>query len=47
MKGFRVLKRTKSQVLKDSAASATDYATALDTCFGLLKFGGAGHTAVI
>ena len=24
-----------------------DYATALDTCFGLLKFGGAGHTAVI
>ena len=29
MKGFRVFKRTKSQVLKDSAASATDYATAL------------------
>jgi acyl-CoA reductase-like NAD-dependent aldehyde dehydrogenase len=24
-----------------------DYATALDTCFGLLKFGGAGHTAAI
>ena len=23
-----------------------DYATALDTCFGLLKFGGAGHTAI-
>jgi hypothetical protein len=24
-----------------------DYAAALDTCFGLLKFGGAGHTAAI
>ena len=24
-----------------------DYAAALDTCFALLKFGGAGHTAVI
>jgi acetaldehyde dehydrogenase (acetylating) len=24
-----------------------DYNTALDTCFGLLKFGGLGHTAVI
>jgi acetaldehyde dehydrogenase (acetylating) len=24
-----------------------DYATAMDTCFALLKFGGAGHTAVI
>jgi acetaldehyde dehydrogenase (acetylating) len=24
-----------------------DYATALDTCFALLKFGGLGHTAVI
>jgi len=24
-----------------------DYASALDTCFALLKFGGAGHTAVI
>ena len=29
MKGFRVFNRTKSQVLKDSAASATEYATAL------------------
>ena len=29
MKGFRVFNRTKSQVLKDSAASATDYAIAL------------------
>src|SRR3954469_11973395 len=29
MKGFRVFKRTKSQVLKDNAASATDFATAL------------------
>ncbi|MEO8369258.1 MAG: hypothetical protein ABI806_08665, partial [Candidatus Solibacter sp.] len=24
-----------------------DYATAMDTCFALLKFGGAGHTAAI
>jgi uncharacterized membrane protein len=29
MKGLRVLKRTKSQALKDNAASATDFATAL------------------
>src|SRR6476469_4218747 len=28
MKGFRVFNRTKSQVLKDSAASATEHATA-------------------
>jgi uncharacterized membrane protein len=29
MKGIRVFKRTKSQMLKESAASATDFATAL------------------
>jgi uncharacterized membrane protein len=29
MKGLRVFKRTKSQALKDNAASATDFATAL------------------
>jgi uncharacterized membrane protein len=29
MKGFRVFRRTKSQALKESAASATDFATAL------------------
>ena len=29
------------------AALRADYDTALDTCFGLLKFGGAGHTAAI